>query len=61
MATQRKLNGADNEKLWEAMLAAMPTVIAPISQNPPKGSANIARQYARAFIDEWRSAVRSAK
>jgi hypothetical protein len=60
MATTRKLNGADSERLWEAMLAAMP-LFRNGAQHPPKGSAQLAREYARAWVSEWRRAVRSAK
>lgn len=61
MATIRKLNGAESERLWQGMLAAMPAVIRNGSKHPPKGSAQLAREYARAWVNEWRHAVRSAK
>lgn len=61
MATQRKLNGVDSEKLWEAMKAVIPAVISNGAQHPPTGSAQVAREYARAMINEWRRSIRSAK
>jgi hypothetical protein len=57
MATTRKLNGVTNEKLWSAMLAAMPVVIKNGANHPPKGSAQLAREYAQAWVQEWRRAV----
>lgn len=57
MATRRKLNGVGGERLWKAMLAVMPAVIKNGANHPPKGSAQIAREYAQALLQEWRRTV----
>lgn len=57
MATSRKLNGVASERLWKAMLAAMPALIRNGANRPPKGSAQLAREYAQAWVQEWRRAV----